>query len=66
MILQTKEDWLQLVQDYFNPDAISYALEANAWFNTWYHWLYLAILVLISLRLLISCISALKKLFTHA
>lgn len=62
MILQ-KQEWIDLFNDYINPDAISYALEANAWFNTWYHYLYLAILFLIVLRLFISCISAVKKIF---
>lgn len=61
MILQN--DWTALFNEYVNPENIAYQIEANAWFNTWYHYLFLAILVLIVLRLLISCISALKKLF---
>lgn len=64
LLQSSKEEWLQLFHDYINPEEIAYQIEANAWFNTWFHYLYLAILILIALRLLISCLFAIKKLFS--
>lgn len=64
MLLQSSSnEWIDLFHKYINPENISNAIEYNSYFNSIVDALYLCILVLICIRLVISCISAIIKWF---